>query len=82
MNNDTVEELKNILRESLLEEEELSIQPNDHLVDDLGLDSMGYVDLTVKIELTYGIVLSNKSIRAAKTFQDLVDLVSKQMENE
>ncbi|MEO1259521.1 MAG: acyl carrier protein [Bacteroidota bacterium] len=80
MNNEHVEKLKDILRASLLEEE-LSINADDHLADELGLDSIGYVDLTVKIELTFGIVLSNRSIRAAKTFQDLVNLVSKHSAN-
>ncbi|MGD1845580.1 MAG: acyl carrier protein [Salibacteraceae bacterium] len=73
-------QLKAIVRESVFEED-LEIHPTDHLVTDLGLDSMGYVDLTVKIELTFGIAISDKAIRAVATFQDLVHLITQTKTN-
>lgn len=74
------EQLKRIVRESLFEED-ISIENKDHLVNDLGMDSMAYVDLTVKIEQEFGIPISDKAIRAVTTFQDLIYLVSKTIES-
>ena len=73
------EQLKRMIKESLLEED-LSISGTDNLVDDLGMDSMGYVDLAVKMELEFGTAFSDKAIRAAATFQDLMKLVLENLE--
>lgn len=75
------EQLKQLIRESVFEDD-LIIDEDSHLVNDLGLDSMGYVDLIVKIELSIGIVCSSQSIKSVETFCELIKLISKELEHE
>ncbi|MEO1628395.1 MAG: acyl carrier protein [Bacteroidota bacterium] len=75
------EQLKQLIRESVFEDD-LIIDEDSHLVNDLGLDSMGYVDLIVKIELSIGIVCSSQSIKSVETFRELIKLISKELEHE
>ena len=63
-----------ILHECLMDDE-IAINEGANLADDLGLDSMGFVDLTVKIEEEFDIEVSETEGAAIKTYDDVVNLV-------
>jgi acyl carrier protein len=70
--------LKDILRECLLDAA-LEIDPESNLEEDLGLDSMGVVDLTMHLEFNFNIDVQEDEIVGIETFQDLLVFVSKKM---
>lgn len=51
------------------------IQPTAHLVDDLDLDSIDWVDLAVSLEESIGITLAEEVIKSVRTVQDAVDVI-------
>ncbi len=51
------------------------IQPTAHLVDDLDLDSIDWVDLAVSLEESIGITLAEEELKSVRTVQDAVDVI-------
>jgi acyl carrier protein len=51
------------------------IQPGAHLVDDLDLDSIDLVDLSVSLEEAMGLVLGKEELESILTVQDAVDVI-------
>jgi acyl carrier protein len=51
------------------------IEPAAHLVDDLDLDSLDWVDLAMQLEETLPITLRDEKLASVSTVQDLVDRV-------
>jgi len=72
--NDVSTKLKAIIHECLMDDQ-VEIRESMHLVDELGLDSMGVVDMSVQIESEYGIILSEAEIETLKTFDDVKSMV-------
>ena len=61
---------------SLLEEMTgMTVHPDDHLDLDLGLDSLGKVELAVSVESTFGLTLSDSELAGHSTVEDLAGFV-------
>lgn len=67
----TIEELINLVNGTLPEAATLSSETD--LVDDLGFDSLKYIDLVVMLENEYGIVIEEDKLAKIKTIQQLHD---------
>jgi acyl carrier protein len=67
------------LRQVLLDQFELrpeQIVADAHLRDDLGLDSIDWINLAVYLEEATGYKLLEEDLTAIRTVQDVVDLLS------
>lgn len=51
------------------------LHPTAHLIDDLDLDSIDAVDLSVNVEQELGLTLTEAELKAIETVQDVVDLI-------
>ncbi|MBM7559179.1 acyl carrier protein [Marinitoga litoralis] len=69
------EKVKKIIAESLSVEEE-KITENASLTDDLELDSLELVDLTMDFENELGISIDDSELEKIKTVGDIVDLLA------
>jgi acyl carrier protein len=79
-------ELTSKINKAIAEEFELDIEdlkPEAHLVTDLELDSLDFVDLTVVLQNTCGVTLrEEEELRKIRTVQDLHDFVRRTLEKE
>ena len=71
--------IKSLLHECLMDYD-IDIQQDSHLTKDLGLDSMGFVDLVVKMEGEFNIEIGEEESKDVKTFDDVVSLVTSKLE--
>ncbi|MCD7949828.1 MAG: acyl carrier protein [Erysipelotrichaceae bacterium] len=68
------EQVKNALVESLnIEEDE--IQLDSSLNDDLGIDSLDAVELSLDLENEFDIEISDEELSSLKTVEDIVKLI-------
>ena len=51
------------------------IQLTTHLIDDLDLDSIDFVDLAVSLEEATGLQLQKEELESIRTVQDAVDVI-------
>ena len=51
------------------------ITPDAHLKDDLGLESLDFVDIAVIIKKEFGITVKGKEVASIKTVGDLYDYI-------
>lgn len=69
---DIEEAVKDVIADMLgLSPEEIDL--DDHIVDDLELDSMDAVDLVVDLKLKTGIKLVESDIKTVTVVQDIID---------
>ena len=72
-------EIINIINDSIVEEFEFDpdiMTPDAHLVNDLGMDSLDFVDLVVVLQNAFGVKLRDEpKVRQINTLGDLHDLV-------
>jgi len=74
----TKEEITRIINNFLIEEfeiEEKQINPDAHLKDDLGLESLDFVDIAVIVQKEFGLTLKGEEMTAIKTLQNLYDYI-------
>ena len=74
----TREEIIGIINNFLIEEfeiEEKQISPEAHLKNDLGLESLDFVDIAVIVQKEFGITLKGEEMTAIKTLKDLYDYI-------
>jgi acyl carrier protein len=68
-----------LVNRSLIEEFELDpgmLKPEAHLVDDLGFDSLDFVDVAVVLQQSFGVTLRDEPrVREIRTLGDLHRLV-------
>ncbi|WGS64355.1 acyl carrier protein [Marinitoga aeolica] len=69
------EKVKEIMAESLSIEEE-KITENASLTDDLELDSLELVDLTMDFENELGISIDDSELEKIKTVRDIVEILA------
>ena len=50
------------------------------LTDDLGMDSIDAVEVIMELEQKYNIIIPDAEFEAAKTVQDIINLVDKEVE--
>lgn len=52
-----------------------SLALDTHLIDDLDLDSIDAIDMTVRLEERTNISFSDSDLKAMRTIRDVVDLI-------
>jgi len=62
-----------LIQEFEIEEKEIS--PDASLKDDLGLESLDFVDIAVIIKKEFGITLNGKEVTSLKTMGNLYDYI-------
>ena len=74
----TKEEIAGIIKTFLIEEfeiDEAKIGPSAHLKDDLGLESLDFVDIAVIVQKEFGLTLKGEEMTAIRTLNDLHDYI-------
>ena len=66
----------NILLIQEFEIEEKEISPSARLKDDLGLESLDFVDIAVMVKKEFGITLKGKDVASIKTLGNLYDYIN------
>ena len=72
----SIEEIIRIINNLLIEEFEIpekKLLHTAHLKDDLGLESLDFVDIAVIVQKEFGLVLKGEEMTNIKTLQDLYD---------
>lgn len=68
-----LEELKKVLEEELFVEEEITLESN--LKDDLHIDSVAAVELSLQLEAKYDIEITEQELVKLVTVQDVIKLL-------
>jgi len=56
-----------------------NVNLNTNICNDIGLDSLDFVNIIMKIEFNYNIILPDMDIIRVKTVKDLIDLTKNRM---
>lgn len=78
------EEIVKIINNFLVEEfeiEEDKIKPEAHLQDDLGLESLDFVDIAVIVEEEFGFKIKGEEMGNVRTLDDLYDYIFNYLKN-
>lgn len=75
------EEVQKILAKQLRISDTARIKPESAIQKDLGADSLDVLQLLMKIEDQYGIVVPDEELAGLKTVQDVVNFLEKQRKN-
>ncbi|MBQ8603359.1 MAG: acyl carrier protein [Oscillospiraceae bacterium] len=70
-----LEQVKKVIMDAISVEEEL-ITPQARLSEDLGIDSLSAVELSLELETEFDIRIEDEEISALVTVQDILDLVN------
>ncbi len=62
-----------------LEIDEEKIQPEARLKEDIGIDSLDFVDIVVIVEKTFGFKMKTEEMGKVKTFNDFCDYIEKKI---
>jgi acyl carrier protein len=73
-NNEIIEKINRLLVEEIEIDEE-QIHPSAHLKNDLGIDSLDFVDLFVIIENNFGFKMKAEEMAEVKTLQDFYNYI-------
>lgn len=73
---DIIKAINNFLIEEF-EIEEAQIKPSARLKDDLGLESLDFVDIAVIVQKEFGLTLKGEEMTAIKTLNDLYEYIFK-----
>ena len=82
MSENTKDDIFQWLQERLKSDFQLSVedlQPTAHLMDDLDLDSIDAVDLSIRVEEKYDLSLSQEDLKSMQTIRDVVDLIHERL---
>ncbi|HOP00277.1 MAG TPA: phosphopantetheine-binding protein [Bacteroidales bacterium] len=72
----TRENIERTINGLLVEEFEIEqsvISPDAHLKDDLGLESLDFVDIAVIVQKEFGLTLKGEEMTSIRTLQNLYD---------
>ena len=75
----TREEIIRIINNLLIEEFEISetqLLPTARLKDDLGLESLDFVDIAVIVQKEFGLTLKGEEMTTIRTLQNLYDHIN------
>ncbi len=75
MDRETIVKRVNNLLVQEFELEESAITPDAHLKDDLGLESLDFVDIAVIVKKEYGITLKGAEVSSIRTMDNLYDYI-------
>lgn len=70
---DVIKTVMELINSSLVSP--VSINPGDRLVEDLGLDSIGFVELGTGLEQKYLVDISDEDLQKCKTVEQVVEAV-------
>jgi acyl carrier protein len=73
------EEIITKVNEFLIDEfeiEENVLEPDAHLIDDLGIESLDFVDIVVTIEKEFGFKVKREEITDVRTLNDLYTYIA------
>jgi acyl carrier protein len=59
--------------------EESALSPDAHLIDDLGIESLDFVDIVVTIEKEFGFKVKREDITDVRTLSDLYGYIEKRV---
>lgn len=79
LKDEIVDKIKNVFRTEFGVKED-AIIPESRLYADLGLDSIDAIDLVVRLETETGLKLTALELRSVRTFQDVVDVVHRRLQ--
>ena len=74
------QEIEAKVREFLIEDLEIDeekIAPEARLKEDIGIDSLDFVDIVVIVEKKFGFKIKTEEMANAKTFNDFCDYIEK-----
>lgn len=81
MNREAIEEkVRNFLIEDL-EIEEDKITPDAKLKDDLGIDSLDFVDIVVIVDKNFGFKIKPEEMQGVDTFSKFCDYIERKVNN-
>lgn len=63
-----------------LKRDPATIQPSDHLRDDLGLDSMAVIELLYRIEETFNLQIPDQDLPGLTSVQQVISYVEKRLQ--
>ena len=72
------EEIEEIVKNFLVEEievDENAIQPSAHLKNDLGIDSLDFVDIVVIVERNFGFKIKPEEMADVQTLEQFCDYI-------
>ncbi|MBN1416211.1 MAG: acyl carrier protein [Bacteroidales bacterium] len=72
------ENIVKTINDFLIEEfeiDEAKIFPNAHLKNDLGLESLDFVDIAVIVQKEFGLTLKGEEMTSIRTLQNLYDYI-------
>ena len=73
----TIQDKARALIASKMKLEEKEITPEKHLFNDLGADSLDFVELSMMLEREFNVKFSEDEMANAKTVGDLYELIEK-----
>jgi acyl carrier protein len=75
MDRESIIKTINTLLVEEFELDESAITPGAHLKDDLGLESLDFVDIAVIVKKEYGITLKGAEVSSIRTMEDLYNYI-------
>lgn len=79
----TKEEIKNAVNEFLIDELEIEpdrLKDDAHLKDDVGIDSLDFVDIVVLVEEKFGFKIKAEDMYNVRTLSQFYDYIEKQIQ--
>ena len=76
------QEIEKKVREFLIDDLEIDeekIQPEARLKEDIGIDSLDFVDIVVIVEKKFGFKIKTEDMAKVKTFSDFCDYIEKKI---
>ncbi|MBR5899368.1 MAG: acyl carrier protein [Muribaculaceae bacterium] len=78
----TLQEIDEKVRDFMIEDleiEEDCIAPDALLKDDMGIDSLDYVDIVVIVERTFGFKIKPEEMTNVKTYSDFCEYINSKL---
>jgi acyl carrier protein len=77
------EEIIDKVNDFLIDEFEIdegALQPDAHLINDLGIESLDFVDIVVTIEKEFGFKVKREEITEVRTLEDLYTYIENRVQ--
>jgi acyl carrier protein len=72
------QEISGIISE-ILEEDFVLFEDDARLLEDIGLDSMGFLELAIQIQRSFETLIQSDEWRQIKTMKDLLDVIESKL---
>ncbi len=77
-----IQEIDNTVKRFLVEELEMNeatIKPDARLKEDIGIDSLDYVDIAIMVEEKFGFRIRPDEMKQTKTYADFCNFIAKRL---